>query len=156
MVSVARRILRGVVARPRAALAAGLMMGLLVALAAACGGESQAPGPHLSLDGDSFDLGEIRAGEGVQRLLQFRNEGDAPLPVAVVKVRPAPETACGCGVEAFSVDEPRVAPGEKGNLVFSLKVPDGTRAMKDVMLVELQTNDPDKGQHTITIKFRGA
>ena len=49
-----------------------------------------------------------------------------------------------------------MAPGEKGNLVFSLKVPDGTRAMKDVMLVELQTNDPDKSQHTVTIKFRVA
>ena len=156
MVSVARRILRGVVARPRAALAAGLILGLLVALAAACGGGGQAPGPHLSLDGDSFDLGEIRAGEAVQRLVEFRNEGNAPLTVAIVKVRPAPETACGCGVEAFSVDEPRVAPGEKGNLVFSLKVPDGTRAMKDVMLVELQTNDPDKSQHTVTIKFRVA
>ena len=156
MVSVARRILRGVVARPWAALAAGLMLGLLVALAAACGGVSQAPGPHLSLDGDSFDLGEIKAGEAVQRLVEFRNEGDAPLTVTIVKVRPAPETACGCGVEAFSVDQPRVAPGEKGNLVFSLKVPDGTRAMKDVMLVELQTNDPDKSQHTITIKFRVA
>ena len=156
MVSVARRILPGLVARPRAALAAGLMLGLLVAIGAACGGESQPPGPHLSLDGDSFDLGEIKAGEAVQRLVEFRNEGDAPLTVAIVKVRPAPETACGCGVEAFSVDEPRVAPGEKGNLVFSLKVPDGTRAMKDVMLVELQTNDPDKSQHTITIKFRVA
>ena len=156
MVSVACRILRGVVARPRAALTAGLMLGLLVALAAACGGGGQAPGPHLSLDGDSFDLGEIRAGEAVQRLVEFRNEGDAPLTVAIVKVRPAPETACGCGVEAFSVDQPRVAPGEKGNLVFSLKVPDGTRAMKDVMLVELQTNDPGKSQHTITIKFRVA
>jgi len=156
MVSVARRILRGVVARPRAALAAGLILGLLVALAAACGGGGQAPGPHLSLDGDSFDLGEIRAGEAVQRLVEFRNEGDAPLTVAIVKVRPAPETACGCGVEAFSVDEPQVAPGEKGNLVFSLEVPDGTRAMKDVMLVELQTNDPGKSQHTITIKFRVA
>ena len=133
------------------------MLGLLVALAAACGGGgSQVPGPRLSLDGDSFDLGEIRAGEAVQRRVEFRNEGDAPLTVAIVKVRPAPETACGCGVEAFSVDEPQVAPGEKGNLVFSLKVPDGTRAMKDVMLVELQTNDPEKSQHTITIKFRVA
>src|SRR3990170_3415739 len=156
MASVARRILRGVVARPRAALVAGLMLGLLVALAAACSDGSQAPGPRLSLDGDSFDLGEIRAGEAVQRLVEFRNEGDAPLTGAIVKVRPAPETACGCGVEAFSVDQPRVAPGEKGNLVFSPKVPDGTRAMKDVMLVELQTNDPDKSQHTITIKFRVA
>jgi len=156
MVSVVCRILRGLVARPRAALATGLMLGLLVAIAAACGGESQPPGPHLSLDGDSFDLGEIRAGEAVQRLVEFRNEGDAPLTVAIVKVRPSPDSACGCGVEAFSVDEPQVAPGEKGNLVFSLMVPDGTRAMKDVMLVELQTNDPGKGQHTITIKYRVA
>lgn len=152
MVSVACRILRGVVASPRAALAAGLMLGLLIALAAACSGGS--PGPRLSLDGDSFDLGEIRSGEAAQRLVEFRNEGDAPLTVTIVKVRPAPDTACGCGVEAFSVDEPRVAPGEKGNLVFSLKVPDGTREMKDVMLVDLQTDDPEKSQQTITIKYR--
>ncbi len=99
MVSVACRILRGVVASPRAALAAGLMLGLLVALAAACGGGggSQAPAARLSLDGDSFDLGEIRSGEAAQRLVEFRNEGDAPLTVAIVKVRPAPDTACGCG-----------------------------------------------------------
>lgn len=154
-ISLAPSILRRAFARPRAALGAGLMLGLLAVLAAACsGGGDQAPGPRLSLDGDTFDLGEIRAGEAVQRLVEFRNDGDAPLTVAIVEVRPAPDTTCGCGVESFSVEQSQVAPGETGHLVFTLKVPEGTIEMKDAMLVDLQTNEPAKGQHTITIKYR--
>ncbi len=153
MTSIGRGIIQKATAIPRGLIVAGLAVGVLGVLAGACGGGSQPPGPHLSLDGDTFDLGDIRPGEAVQRQVEFRNDGDEPLTVTIADVSVAPESACGCGVEGYSVDQPQVAPGATGNLVFDLKVPEGTIAMKDVMLVELQTNDPEQGEHTITIKY---
>lgn len=138
-----------------AALLAGLALGLIVALAAACGGEGgETGGPRLAMKGDSFDLGRVPVGKQWQLTVPFENQGDAPLTVEITSVRPAPRSACGCGIQDFSVDRPEVPPGEEGNLMFTLKAPEGASGAEDVMLVELQTNDPKRPQRTITIKFK--
>ena len=137
-----------------AALAAVLF---LSGLAVACGGEQgSAPGPRLGLAGDEFDLGDIGWDELVERTVPFRNDGQEPLTVSIVKVRPAPDAACGCGVERSEVRPAAVAPGATGELVFSLRAPESMRVMgymRDKMLVELQSNDPGVPERTITVIF---
>jgi len=76
------------------------------------------PAPRFSLDGTSFDLGEVPADTIVERTVEFQNSGQEPLTVSVVKVRPAPDAACGCGVEGFQVRPATVAPGGAGQIVF--------------------------------------
>ncbi len=139
----------------RKALLAGVALGVLVALAAACGGDGGEPasGPRLVMDGDSFEMGDIKVGQVMQRSVEFTNGGDAPLEVSIVKVRPAPDAACGCGVEVYQVRPAAVQPGEKGELVFTLRVPKGMESMQDKMLAELASNDPSAPTKVITLIF---
>ncbi len=110
-------------------------------------------GPQLVLVGDSFDLGQVPSDRTVERTVAFQNSGVAPLTVSIVKVRPAPNAACGCGVEGFGVTPDSIAPNGDGQLRFRLRVPEGMPDMKDVMAVDLQTNDPDRPQFQILITF---
>ena len=112
-----------------------------------------ASGPQLKMAGDSFDLGEVPADTTVERTVAFDNGGDAPLTVSIVKVRPAPDAACGCGVEDFEVRPGTVPPNSSGELVFMLRVPSGMPDMEDRMVAELASNDPANQQRTITIVF---
>lgn len=114
------------------------------------------PAPRLSMDGREFDLGNVPADRIVERTVEFQNSGQEPLTVSVVKVRPAPDAACGCGVEGFQVRPATVAPGGAGQIVFQLKVPEGMPDMEDIMVAELQTNDPAKPTLKISIIFRMA
>ena len=126
---------------------------LVVAAAGACGGHEAPPGARLAIDGDSFDLGRVTTGESVRRSIEFRNTGVAPLEVSIVKVRPAPNAECGCGVESFEVEPAAVLPGDSGEMVFQLKVPEGMEGMTDTMLAQLESNDPTKPKLTITLIF---
>jgi hypothetical protein len=110
-------------------------------------------GPQLVLAGGSFDLGQVPSEQTVERTVAFQNSGVAPLRVSIVKVRPAPNAACGCGVESFGVTPGSVVPKGDGQLRFSLRVPAGMPDMQDVMAVDLQTNDPDRLQLQILITF---
>lgn len=138
------------------AIAAAVLVALL-AVVAACGGNGgSAPGARLALDGDEFDLGSIAWEVSVERTVAFRNEGDEPLTVTIAKVRPAPDAACGCGVEGSEVRPATVPAGGTGELVFTLRAPESMRPMgfmRDKMLVELESNDPAKPARTITILF---
>jgi len=139
-----------------AGLAAPLLAGLVVLLAA-CGGEQgSAAGPRLGLAGDEFDVGDIGWDQSVERTVPFRNDGQEPLTVSILKVRPAPDAACGCGVERSEVRPAVVPPGGTGELVFSLRAPESMRIMglmRDKMLVDLQSNDPAAPDRTITLIF---
>ena len=136
-----------------AALFLGLVA-LVAAAAAACGGDGgPSGGPRLAMDGDSFKLGDIGVAQTVQRSIEFRNEGDAPLTVSIVKVRPAPDADCGCGVEGFQARPGTLEPGGSGELVFKLRAPEGMERMQDKMLVELESNDPTKPSLTFTLIF---
>lgn len=135
------------------ALIAAAGLALVVAVAAACGDEGSPAGPRLTMDGDSFDLGEVAVGETVERSVEFVNGGDAPLEVSIVKVRPAPDAACGCGVEGFRVEPASVPAGETGRMLFDLKAPEGMESMTDKMVAELESNDPANPNLTITLIF---
>ena len=111
-------------------------------------------GPRLEMDGRSFDLGDVPATEVVERTIPFRNTGIDPLEVSIVKVRPAPDGYCGCGVEGFEVRPRAVPPGEAGELVFLLKVPEGMPAMEDKMIAEISTNDPARPSLKISLVFK--
>ncbi len=113
-----------------------------------------APGPQIALNGKSFDLGEVPADRIVERTVDFQNSGQEPLTVSIVKVRPAPDAACGCGVEGFDVTPASVVPSGAGQLIFKLKVPKGMPDMEDRMVAELRTNDPARPTVTISIVFR--
>ena len=139
--------------RARLLMVTVAMAGLLFVVAAACGGGQPASGPRLVMDGDSFEMGDIKVDQVMQRSVEFTNGGDAPLEVSIVKVRPAPDAACGCGVEEYRVRPSTVRPGEKGELVFTLRVPDGMEGMEDRMVVELRSNDPSSPERTITLVF---
>ena len=143
--------------RRRNSLIAALSLGLVAlvaAAAAACGGGGgPSGGPRLALDGDTFKLGDIGVAQTVQRSIEFRNEGDAPLTVSIVKVRPAPDADCGCGVEGFQARPGTLEPGGSGELVFKLRAPEGMERMQDKMLVELESNDPTKPSLTFTLIF---
>ncbi len=135
-----------------------VVMALLVVLAAACGGDSSPPtGPRLALDGDTFDLGMIDLGTSlekpVERAVAFRNEGNEPLTVSIGKIRPGPDADCGCGVAGSEVQPEVVQPGADGQLVFRLYLPMGMEGKRDVMLVELASNDPSSSERTISIIF---
>ena len=142
-------------------LAAGFALVLATAFVlvlGACGGAGDsAAGARLVFGGDEFDLGLIRWDESVERTVPFRNDGAEPLAVSIVKVRAAPDAACGCGVEGTEVRPAEVAPGGKGELVFTLRAPEGMKdvmeEMRDRMLVELASNDPTRPQRTIAVIF---
>ncbi len=138
----------------RAVVLSALALAALLALAAACGGDGEAPaGPRLVMDGDSFNVGVITIGEEVERTIEFRNEGQEPLTVSILKIRPAPDADCGCGIEGFEVRPEEVQPGETGELVFTLLAPEGMENLQDKMLVELESNDPSDPQPIITLIF---
>ena len=129
------------------------LVALTATAAAACGGHQAPPGARLAIDGDSFDLGRVTTGESVRRTIEFRNTGVAPLELSIVKVRPAPDAECGCGVESFEVSPVAVPPGESGELVFELKAPEGMEGVTDTMLAQLESNDPTQPKLTIELIF---
>src|SRR3970040_254232 len=51
-------------------------------------------GPRLALDGDSFDLGVVKAGASIQRTIDSGNEGTQPLEVTIADVRSATKLGC--------------------------------------------------------------
>jgi hypothetical protein len=125
-------------------------------LFAACGGGGPSTAPGLALDAAAFDLGEVPVDQTVERTVSFANDGQEPLKVSIVKVRPAPNAACGCGVEGSEVRPEVVDPGQRGELVFKLRAPEGMPNMQDIMLAELASNDPDQPSLTISLVFQMA
>ena len=118
--------------------------------------DGPATGARLGLESDTFDLGDVPADRTVERAIPFSNPGTAPLEVAVVKVRPAPDAACGCGVEGYEVRPATVPAGGTGELVFKLRVPEDMPDMEDVMIAELRTNDATNLNPKIRLVFRMA
>ncbi len=114
------------------------------------------PTPEMALAGTSFDLGEVPANRTVERTIDFLNSGVSPLTVSILKVRPAPDASCGCGVEGYEVRPETVQPNDRGQLVFKLRAPEGMPDMEDAMVAEVRTNDPARPDLTIFLKFRMA
>ncbi len=137
-------------------LAAIAFVAVVSLLSACCGGGEPSTAPGLSLNAAAFDLGAVPPDQTVERTVPFTNDGQEPLKVSIVKVRPAPNAACGCGVEGSEVRPEVVAPGQRGELVFRLRAPEGMPNMQDIMLAELASNDPDQPSLTISLVFQMA
>jgi len=122
------------------------------------GSEEDGPGTGavLDMDGDTFDLGNVPADRTVERTISFTNAGTEPLEVEIVKVRPAPDAACGCGVEGYEVKPSIVPAGGTGRLVFQLRVPQSMPDMEDIMIAQLRTNDSSNIDPKIRLVFRMA
>ena len=115
-----------------------------------------AAGARLGLDGDTFDLGNVPGDRTVERTISFTNTGTEPLEVEIVKVRPGPDAACGCGVEGYEVRPSIVPAGGTGRLVFQLRVPQSMADMEDIMIAELRTNDSSNMDPKVRLVFRMA
>ena len=143
--------------RFRIALVMAVVVAAAIALFVACGGGGEtASGPRLALDGDSFDLGVVKAGASIQRTIDFGNEGTQPLEVTIADVRSATKLGCECWVDEFEVRPEIVEPGASGQLVFKLKSPEGMQEMEDTLLADLKVNDPERPLLTISLTFRMA
>jgi len=137
--------------------AASVLLAAAIALFVACGGGGEtASGPRLALDGDSFDLGVVKAGASIQRTIDFGNQGTQPLEVTIADVRSATKLGCECWVDEFEVRPEIVEPGASGQLVFKLKSPEGMQEMEDTLLADLKVNDPEEPLLTISLRFRMA
>jgi hypothetical protein len=117
---------------------------------------ASAAGARLGLSGDTFDLGNVPGDRTVERTVAFTNTGTEPLEVEIIKVRPAPDAACGCGVEGYEVRPSIVPAGGTGRLVFQLRVPQSMPDMEDIMIAELRTNDSSNIDPRIRLVFRMA
>ena len=132
-----------------------VVLAAAIGLYAACGGGGEtAGGPRLALDGDSFNLGDVKAGASIERTVEIRNEGTQPLAVTIADVRSATKLGCECWVDDFEVRPEVVEPGGSGQLVFRLKSPEGMQEMDDTVLADLNVNDPERPLVTISLRFR--
>ncbi|MBV7441924.1 DUF1573 domain-containing protein [Weeksellaceae bacterium TAE3-ERU29] len=71
--------------------------------------------PVLVLENNVVDLGDVKAGESVEKVVKFRNEGKGPLIIKDAKA------SCGCTVPEYS-KEP-VPVNEEGELTVKYSAP---------------------------------
>ncbi len=100
-----------------------------------------ATAPIITFESDTYDLGNVKAGEKTERVIEFTNTGKGPLLIKNAKA------SCGCTVPEYSKDA--VEPGEKGSLKVSYKAPN-TKG-KQMKTVTLTTNTV-KGKETFKIQ----
>ena len=120
---------------------------LTLILLAACGGGAAAGGnaPRIRLETAALELGEIPNGQIATREVAVRNDGDAPLVVAVVT------TSCGC---TTAVLEPMtIAPGASGVLRVSFDSGAHGPDLRGPLLreVTLSSNDPVAPEAKLTL-----
>ncbi|MDE7412612.1 MAG: DUF1573 domain-containing protein [Muribaculaceae bacterium] len=68
----------------------------------------QAEKGYLTLDSCSIDLGTVKREEITERVMNFRNDGDAPLQILSIF------SECGCTTPSYTTDP--VDPGETGEI----------------------------------------
>ena len=101
-------------------------------------------GPRLRFDAEVFDFGLVEAGEVVERLFPFTNEGDATLVLQGVL------SQCGCaGAQAVGGEVP---PGGKGAVRVSLRTGGLQGPVTKVFLVD--SNDPERNRARIALEGR--
>lgn len=103
-----------------------------------------ATAPVLSLEQETYDLGEVKAGEKVTKKISFTNTGKSPLQIKEANA------SCGCTVPSFS-KEP-IAPGETGELEVTYTAPNsnGTQ-MKTVTLITNTVNGAEEFKITANV-----
>ena len=92
-------------------------------------------GPLIVFEDDSHDFGEIKQGDKVSHVFEFKNNGTTPLILSDVK------TTCGCTAPEWTKNP--VLPGQKGkiNVTFNSSGKAG-RVNKTVTVISNATNSP--------------
>ena len=92
-------------------------------------------GPLIVFEENSYDFGEIKQGDVVSHVFEFKNNGTAPLILSDVK------TTCGCTAPEWT-KEP-VLPGKKGSVKVTFNSSGKTgRTNKTIQVFSNATNSP--------------
>lgn len=111
----------------------GLVLGAVAA---------SAQGPRIKFDSTVYDFGSTSLVQTVTGTFTFQNTGNAVLEVK------KPATSCGCTVAGVKPE--KLAPGERGELVFTLNLA-GMRGHV-VKTITVPSNDPATPQVQLTLK----
>ena len=115
---------------------------VLVAMLA--GGSARAAGaPRIQFDRSVYDFGVTTLVDSVTGTFTFQNVGDGVLELG------KPKPSCGCTVA--SVKPETLNPGEKGELVFTIKV--GTAAQRLDKEIYVPSNDPQNSNVVLGISI---
>ena len=101
-----------------------------------------AGGPKLQFDQTTYDFGKVSQVATVSGVFKYRNTGDA-----VLKIQP-PKPSCGCTVAELKPDT--LAPGESGELPFTLSL--GIYRATLEKHIAVFSNDPSTPETGLSIK----
>jgi hypothetical protein len=111
-------------------------------IAAICVAAHAEGAPKIQFDQTLYDLGKTSQVTTVSGVFKFKNLGDA-----ILKVEP-PKPSCGCTVAALKPDT--LAPGETGELSFTLNL--GLNRAVLQKHIAVHSNDPRTPDVSLTIK----
>jgi hypothetical protein len=98
--------------------------------------------PKIQFEQTVYDFGKTSQVETVSGVFKFKNVGDATL-----KVEP-PKPSCGCTIASLKPDT--LAPGESGELAFTLNL--GRAKTQLEKHIAVTSNDPQTPEVTLAIK----
>src|SRR6185369_9558232 len=98
--------------------------------------------PKIQFVETVYDFGKTSQVENVTGVFKFKNTGDATLKLE------APKPSCGCTVAELKPDT--LAPGESGELTFTLNLGNAKAQMEKH--IEVASNDPLTPDVSLTIK----
>jgi hypothetical protein len=101
-----------------------------------------APAPKLQFDKTVYDFGPTALVDSVTGTFTFQNTGEGDLKIQ------KPQPSCGCTVASVKPD--LLKPGEKGELVFTVRVAGQRGALEKHITVP--SNDPQAGRVSLSIK----
>ncbi len=97
---------------------------------------------QLAWEKTELDLNPAPGADAVIATFKYENKGTTPINIKAVR------TSCGCTTAALAKND--VAPGEKGEIVATLKIGDRTGMQQKTVTVE--TDDPKTPSTVLTFK----
>jgi hypothetical protein len=97
---------------------------------------------QLTWEKTEVDLEPPPGSDSAVATFKYENKTDKPINIKAVR------TSCGCTTAALKKND--VAPGEKGEIVATLKT--GDRTGQQVKTVTVETDDPKQAQVVLTLK----
>jgi hypothetical protein len=105
--------------------------------------DKPAAAPKIEFDKMVYDFGSTSLVQSLAGTFTFSNKGDGPLELK------QPTTSCGCTVAKLKSD--KLAPGETGELSFTLSVAGMSRGRAEKHIT-VQSNDPQSPAVNLTVK----
>lgn len=97
---------------------------------------------QLAWEKTEIELNPVPGADSAVATFKYENKGTTPINIKAVR------TSCGCTTAALKKND--VAPGEKGEIVATLKT--GDRTGQQVKTVTVDTDDPKNLQVVLTLK----